>query len=307
MSNPIRLLLRRRGRRPLSSERRSTALVIAIPLASMIASATPSLAAPDLVAVSPETSLDLVPGGGTDLVTDQDVAVDNLLGVVIEESLGNAVAARDGVELVGFHDEGGSSRLIVFDEPIQLIGAVLSPGDVARFDGSLYQAIFDASLEGIPAGVEVDALSRGIDGHLVFSFDTTVTLDGVTVADEDLVRFDGSGFDLVFDGSAFGVPASLDLDAVSYDAQGRLYVSFDTSGRIAGVDFADEDILEFDPFTGIWAGQLAFDASVGGSGNGSGWPASDVKAIHVPEPGPGLALGALVLLALGRRPALRLP
>lgn len=266
---------------------------------------TQALAIPDLVVASPDITIDLIPGASPDLVTDQDLAADNLLGIVVEESLGSVVAGRAEVAVVGYHDEGGGNRLIVFDEPIQLFGTVPSPGDVVRYAGGAnYSVIFDASAEGIPPGVEVDALARGLDGELVLSFTTHVDFGSFTAADEDLVRFDGTDFSMVFDASSFGIPASLDLNGASYDdATGNLFVSFDSDGAIGTVFFSDEDVLEFNPSTGLWVRPLAFDASADGSGNAASWRAADVEAIQVPEPGfaAALAVGGLWIARVKRR------
>lgn len=294
-----------RSRGPRSRRARRWRLgPLLVPLVAL--ATTNASAAPDLVVASPDITIDLIPGAGSDLVTDQDLAADNLLGIVVEESLGSFVAGRQEVSVVGYHDEGGGRRLIVFDEPIQLFGTVPSPGDVVRYSGGTdYSVIFDASAEGIPPGVEVDAVARGLDGELVLSFTTHVDFGSFTAADEDLVRFDGTDFSMVFDASSFGIPASLDLDGASYDdATGNLFVSFDSDGDIEGVlFFSDEDVVEFDPVTGLWVRPLAFEATSDGSGNAASWRAADVEAIQVPEPGfaATLAVGVLGLARATRR------
>ena len=69
----------------------------------------------------------------------------------------------------------------------------------------------------------------------LLSFDTTVTLAGVgLVADEDLVRFSAGLFTMVFDGSAQGIPAALDLDAANLEpGSTKLLLSFDGTGASA--------------------------------------------------------------------------
>jgi cysteine-rich repeat protein len=72
------------------------------------------------------------------------------------------------------------------------------------------------------------------------------------------------------------VSGGLDLDAVHYtDLDGHLYLSFDGSGNVGGVDFDDEDVLEYDPGGGVWA--LLYD----GSARHSGWPPADLDALGV--------------------------
>jgi len=62
------------------------------------------------------------------------------------------------------------------------------------------------------------------------------------------------------------------------------------SGALGGVDFDDEDVLEYD--SGGPSGSLAFDASAEHAGWGAG---PDADAIYLPEPGAILMLGCGIL------------
>ncbi|MEZ5313571.1 MAG: hypothetical protein R2862_07905, partial [Thermoanaerobaculia bacterium] len=120
----------------------------------------------------------------------------------------------------------------------------------------------DGSLAGIPPGTAIDAVARIRSAGVVrtlLSFDVSAALPGgLTVDDEDVVAWNGTTWSIFIDGSANGIPESLDVDGFDRDAvTGTLYFSFDTSGRIAAVDFDDEDVVSYDGST--WS--LAFDAS----------------------------------------------
>ena len=52
---------------------------------------------------------------------------------------------------------------------------------------------------------------------------------------------------------------------------------FDTSGRLNGVNFDDEDVLEYDPGAGAWT--LAYD----GSSRHAGWRPGDVDAAFLSD------------------------
>jgi hypothetical protein len=81
------------------------------------------------------------------------------------------------------------------------------PRDVVAFDPgtSTFSYAFVGAANGVPPGARIDAVSRDPAGKLLLSFDVTLTLPGVgTVDDEDLVRFSGGSFGMVFDGSANG-------------------------------------------------------------------------------------------------------
>ncbi|MCR9094564.1 MAG: hypothetical protein NXI30_10140 [bacterium] len=258
-----------------------------------------------LLSASSDVTLDLVPGASNPLA-DQDVAVDNRLGLVFEETLGGPLVANPAPDTVGFADEGGGRRLFVLDVATALVGVVASPGDVVRFDGASYEIVLDASAAGVPPGARIDAVTRGPTGDLLVSFDVTVNIDGTVFADEDLGRLTPDGlWGVFFDGSEEGVPTRLDLDAASIDAAGVLHVSFDSDGVVGGVVFADEDVLAYDLATGTWATSPSFDASADGSGNAAAWRAADLDAIQIPEPTllPTLAIALLALTRIGRHKA----
>ena len=85
-------------------------------------------------------------------------------------------------------------------------------------------------------------------------------------------------------------------------ANDNLILSFDTSGTLGGVNFDDEDLLEFTPGAGTW--EMAYD----GSALHSEWSPADLQAVvTVPEPAQIVLLisGTAFLVAIGRRRARR--
>jgi hypothetical protein len=250
----------------------------------------------DSVSASPDVTVELASAP----FDDEDVAVDDLLGVVAPASLGTLPANAD---LTAYHLLANGDQLFSLDTTVELAGSLtVEPGDVVRYDGVSYTLEFDASAEGVPNGVITDAVSVAGSGDLLLSFDTTVDLGAVTADDEDLVEFDGASFSLSFDGSAAGVPAALDLDAAHRLFDGTLGLSFDGSGQLGGVDFDDEDVLGYDPSGPTWS--LLYD----GSAQHSEWEGGpDLDAVALPEPGLLLSLGSgigfLALLGWKRRNA----
>ncbi|RLE20414.1 MAG: hypothetical protein DRJ50_10780 [Actinobacteria bacterium] len=239
----------------------------------------------ETISASSDVTIDL---GTSVIVADEDVAVDDQMGIVVAADLGALPVETDVIALG--HDANGD-RLIAFGTTTALAGGVVArPGDVVRYDGSAYSIEFDARASGLPSGVVTDATSLAANG-LLLSFDTTVDLGGgLIVANEDLVTWDGSGFSLLFDGSSEGVEPALNADAAQDLGGGILLMSFDTTGEVAGLVFNDEDVLRFDGTN--W--NLEFD----GSAADSAWVAADLDAIMVPEAERWLMLGGgLILLA----------
>jgi hypothetical protein len=276
------------------SRRKLISLAPVLLAAALIPGLAAGLTPIDSADLSPDVTVTL----DSQTITDEDVASDDLpSGTITKVLLGALPEASD---LSAYHALGGGGYLLSFDITVALAGDVTAhPGDVVRYDGAIYTIEFDASAESVPDGVRTDAVTMSAGGNLVLSFDTTVALDSSTYFDEDLVEFDGASFSSFFDGSAAGLDSALDIDGAHvFGSTGNLAISFDTSGSIGGVDFDDEDVLEYDPTGPTW--EMAWDASV----ERAEWEAgADVNAVYfVPEPSPllMLAAGAGMLLVLAK-------
>ena len=138
-----------------------------------------------------------------------------------------------------------------------------------------------------------DALRSLGANNLLLSFDTTVAFPTFTADDEDIVQIHNGVPGLYFDGSAHGVPAELDLDAIdSIGSNGHLLMSFDGSGTIDGIAFNDEDVLEFAPESNTWS------LSYSGSAEHAAWAPADLAALSASSS----AGGAAAPLILGSSP-----
>lgn len=270
----------------LRTPSRPTAAVLGL-LGTAFAGA--ALAAPPVLALSPDTTLSI--GASSLVAADHQVVLDNLSGVVLPADVGPLPESSD---LVGLARSRSGASLLVVDTTVALTGGLVArPGDVVAWDGTRHTRLFDATAAGLPRGVRVDSVSLA-PGGLLLSFDTDVALDaGLVVADEDLVRWDGAAFVRVFDGSAHGLDSALDVDDAQDQGGGTFLLSFDTSGLAGDVRFADEDVVFFDGTT--------FTRAFDGSASDADWVAADLDAFTVPEPqrdallaSAGLALAGLV-------------
>lgn len=217
-------------------------------------------------------------------LTPADLGEDDLAGTVLLVSLPGLPpdAHVDAYALLGDGDQ-----LLSFDTTVTLPGGVTAgPADVVRFSGATYEILFDAAAAGVPDGANVDAIATDA-GDLLLSFDTSVRLSGTTFEDEDLVRYEpqASLFLPYFTGADAGVPSELDLDGAQVIDALRLLVSFDGSGRIGGVDFNDDDVLEYDVGAGTW--EIVYR----GAAHHPDWGAADLVALYAlvatsPTPSP---------------------
>ena len=214
---------------------------------------------------------------GAATIDDEGARRVTLPSTVSALDLGVLPAAAD-VTAYQLLDDG--TKLFALDTFADLGGGVKAgPEDIVRWNGATYALFFDGSVAGVPAGAAIDAVGRqrqaGVATTLI-SFDIAVALPGgLTADDEDIVAWNGAAWSLFFDGSANGVPANLDIDGFDRDpVNGTRYFSFDTSGKIATVDFDDEDVVAFDG--SAWS--LAYDASASLSAS---FAAGDLDALGV--------------------------
>jgi hypothetical protein len=123
------------------------------------------------------------------------------------------------------------------------------------------------------------------------SFSSVVTLNGIVVNPQDIVRFDATSlgntttgtFSMYFDGSDVGLTtAEESIDSVDVIAGPWVLISTTGSASVTGVTAGDEDILAFSPsslgsFTsGTWT--MGFDGSDVGLGDTND---EDVDALDV--------------------------
>jgi|GEM_PF-2114998 len=99
---------------------------------------------------------------------------------------------------------------------------------------------------------------------LYLSLTSSQTIAGISSADEDILRFDGSNWSLFFDGSDVSV-GSPDLFAFSFLDSDSILMSFTANVTVNGITATPQDILRFDATSlgsttsGTWS--LYFDGS----------------------------------------------
>jgi hypothetical protein len=109
---------------------------------------------------------------------------------------------------------------------------------VAASDGSLSDS---QSLS-----VTVTDVSETAGSPLYFSLRANGTVGGLNVANEDIVSFDGSSFQLLFDGSDVGL-GSLRLDCFTRVDADTLLLSFDTDSTLPQLGAVDDsDVVRFE-------------------------------------------------------------
>lgn len=80
---------------------------------------------------------------------------------------------------------------------------------------------------------------------LYASFTSNGTVGGVSFADEDILRFDGTAWSVYFDGSDVGV-TSPDTYGFAVVSENMLLIKFSSSVTLNGIPFTPQDIIRFD-------------------------------------------------------------
>ena len=174
-------------------------------------------------------------------------------------------------------------------------GVSFADEDILKFDGSTWSLFFDGSDVGLTSADVLGFHLLDADS-LLLTFNTSVTLGGVTYAPTDIVRFDATSlgpttagtFSMHFNGVAVGLSASTEnIDAMDVLSDGKILISTTGNPTVPGLSgLADEDILAFTPQTlgnntsGTWA--LYFDGSDVGLADSS---QEDVDALSVDSNG----------------------
>jgi len=100
----------------------------------------------------------------------------------------------------------------------------------------------------LPNYVSIDALGKLSANEIVISLDEDAVINSVLYADEDLIKFNGSTFSMWWDGSLYGLPASVNLDAVHvfYASPQNFMFSLSEDTTLSGAGYvADEDLIQF--------------------------------------------------------------
>jgi len=227
------------------------------------------------VIVSGDVSVSLpFVSGGTFVSSDaslQRIDVDAMVSTgSIVIGFGNSGGVFDLPWAVDAYDAASEAFSIDIAAEVDISGGptlFIRPGEIYNRSGT---RLFDPVAAGLPANVNVDALSVDpISGDLLLSFANWVPGEFITPA--DIMRWNGSTLTIYFDG--FRVPRNLNLDAAQVLENGNILMSFDTSGSIDGIGFNDEDVLEYDPVADDF--ELAFLPAV----LDQSWIAADSDAL----------------------------
>jgi hypothetical protein len=135
------------------------------------------------------------------------------------------------------------------DADFRIGGVLYADEDLVALNptGGTYSLYFDGSAKGLPPGTDLDAacFEYGTT-NLLLSLDITASLPGgLTVTDDDVIRYAGSVFAKLYDGQTnLSIPEPADIDGL-YQDQSHLYFSLNLTTTIQSLTGADEDIWRY--------------------------------------------------------------
>src|SRR6266508_1011526 len=166
--------------------------------------------------------------------------------------------------------------------------------DILRFDGQTWSMFFDGSDVGL-GSTDLFGFSIVDADTILMAFSSAVTVNGLAVTPQVIVRFDATSlgnntagtFSMYLDGSDVGLDTTAEkIDSVSLLPDGRLLISTTGNPSVPGVSGKDEDVLAFtqtsfgDVTNGTWS--MYFDGSDVGLAESSN---EDVDALDVTSNG----------------------
>ena len=161
----------------------------------------------------------------------------------------NELGALDHAAIDAYHNSGDGcgARVFSVDATLMIAGTVMRPADVFTASGT---KVLDARAQGIPDGVNLDAVSRDPSTcDLVFSVDVTSQLGGTTYRPDDLIRWNsGSGFSL-YRTSNFAA----NIDALHLLDNGNTLFSLDSDHELAFSPVSFDASWDNADLSALWA------------------------------------------------------
>lgn len=145
----------------------------------------------------------------------------------------------------------GEDLYLSFAAPVKVPGlpGKVDDSDVVKYSGGTFSMYFDGSNYGLTTSAEnVDAIAFDETGKLLVSTTGAYTVPGLPKGqDEDLLRLNGTVWELYFDGSQNAGLGSEDIAGVDVAANGDLYLSVLDAFSVPGATGNAADIFKCIP------------------------------------------------------------
>lgn len=205
-----------------------------------------------------------------------------------------------GLDLNAFTLIDADTILMSFAQPASIgnLGKV-DDSDIVRFDATslgnntagTFSLYFDGSDVGLAnASEDIDALDLLPDGRLILSTLGAYAVPGANGKGNNLLRFTPTSLGitttgawaLYFDGRDVGITPTANVDGVSVDPQGDIFLSAANNFSLAGQMIGDEDVFICVPASLGSTTACNFASTLYFDGSAWGVAADDIDAVHIP-------------------------
>jgi hypothetical protein len=190
--------------------------------------------------------------GGLTFQEDDVIEYDPALGTSVLRLEGDNFSSNENIDALHVMNNGNVVMVISTTLGATLGGITFEDGDLLRYDPIRDVAdYFFHEDDHFNLTEDIDALSILDNGNLVLSTDNDAQLGNLSFSEGDLVEYDLSSktASLFFDGSLFG--EEMNIDAVNVNADGTIVLSTATEAVLAGLTFDEDDLVSYDPATGM--------------------------------------------------------
>jgi hypothetical protein len=138
------------------------------------------------------------------------------------------------------------SFLFSADAPFTAGSTTFEPGDLVRFHGGSYYMFVSGADLRLPAGANIDAVARDLDGQLVISVGAPASVAGSDYMADDVIRIDGLTLSLAVSGQQLGLPAGTNIVGLEREPGGDWFFLFDVPVEVGGSTFRPGSIVRHD-------------------------------------------------------------
>ncbi len=206
---------------------------------------------------------------GLSFEEDDLIYYDSLAGTAAQIFSGNTSFSNpnENIDAVHYLDSG---QIIISTVGDASIGGInFGDDDLVQYDPltGTTTLLFNGGNLFLSANEDIDAVHILANGHIALSTTGGATLGGLSFGDDDIIEYDpvSDTATVLFDGGTLFSNPNEDVDAVYITATGNIILSTTSFANLGGVTFANEDLVEYNPFTG--ATTLIFDGSANFAGD----------------------------------------
>jgi hypothetical protein len=183
--------------------------------------------------------------GGLTFQEDDVIEYDPALGTSVLRLEGDNFSSNENIDALHVMNNGNVVMVISTTLGATLGGITFEDGDLLRYDpiGDVADYFFHED--------DHFNLTEDIDALRSWGNNNDAQLGNLSFSEGDLVEYDISSktASLFFDGSLFG--EEMNIDAVNVNADGTIVLSTATEAVLAGLAFDEDDLVSYDPATGM--------------------------------------------------------